>query len=66
MTLPPGLKNSALARLSQPVASQRLGMRMSGVLPMREGRPEPTPAAATAWSLAAPPRPLDPLSHFIN
>ena len=33
-TEPPGLRNSALPRISQPVASLKLLRRMSGVWPM--------------------------------
>jgi hypothetical protein len=40
LTLPPGLRNSALARILQPVASERESMRTRGVLPMRAERPE--------------------------
>ena len=50
LTLPPGLRNSALARMSHPVASDNEGIRMRGVLPMREGRPVPT-VGGRGWCL---------------
>src|SRR5579859_984916 len=39
LTEPPGLRNSALPRISQPVASDARASRMSGVLPMVSMKP---------------------------
>ena len=39
LTEPPGLRNSALPKISQPVASLSMGMRISGVLPTLPANP---------------------------
>src|SRR3954467_11522600 len=38
-TEPPGFRNSALPRISQPVASERVFRRISGVLPTEPQKP---------------------------